>query len=140
MQRVERLTRSIGVRANVWKLAPTSILILSGLQCLHERSAFGCGRAGIRERIELHRSFFRGESLSREQPPFGSLDPLLELLAAARNGIELDRPQHHCRRRKRTILCRWSVARVSKCAVRILVKRHVMNMRVGQYIRRSAGR
>src|SRR5215510_14724296 len=83
MQGVKRLARGIGVRPDAWKLAPTSILILSSLQYLHERSALGLRCAGIRERIELHGSLFRGESLCREQPPFGSVHALLELLAAA---------------------------------------------------------
>src|SRR2546430_7859168 len=99
MQGIKRQACGIGVCSNAWNLAPTSIFILSGLQRLRERRAFGLRRAGIRERIELHRSFFRRVSLCREQPPFGSLDALLELFAAAGNGIKLDRPQDPCRAR-----------------------------------------
>src|SRR2546427_5329584 len=98
VQSVERLARSVGVRPDVGNLAPASIFILSGLQSLDERGTFGLRGAGICERVELHRSFFRGVSLCREQPSFGSLHSLFELLTASGNRIELDRPQDHCRR------------------------------------------
>src|SRR3989442_10029157 len=95
MQRVKRLARSIGVSLNAWKLAPTSVLILSGLQCLHERRTFRSRRARIGESIELHRSFFYGEGFCGEQPPFGAARPLPELPPPARDGIELDPPGGH---------------------------------------------
>src|SRR3989442_13274924 len=114
MQRVKRLARSIGVSLNAWKLTPTSVLILSGLQCLHERRAFRSGRARIGEAVKLHRSFFHRERFCGEQPSFGPAHPLLELLAAAGDGIELDRAKGQRRCRERAILGWGPVAAVSK--------------------------
>src|SRR2546430_17602400 len=52
MQGIKRQACGIGVCSNAWNLAPTSIFILTALECLHERRAFGLTRAGIPGGIE----------------------------------------------------------------------------------------
>src|SRR5256885_11880115 len=44
----------VGVRASIWELAPASVFILRGLQCIHERCAFRSG--GVSIRSEEHTS------------------------------------------------------------------------------------
>src|SRR5438876_145664 len=51
------------------KLAPTSIVILSSLQCLHERSAFGLRRAGRAFAESSHRFARSTRSLNSSRRP-----------------------------------------------------------------------
>ena len=134
MQGVKRFACRVSFARNAGKLAPTSVGVLGRLQRSHERRAFRGTGARVGQCVELHGSFFLRGSPGGEQPAFGAGDALLEFLATAGDRIQLDRAQDHRGGGERSVLFRRPVAGGAPRAVRQLVIRKVVNMRVRQCI------